>query len=82
MVWAAVTADGLSSIIFDEAGVKVNAQYYRESIQEAALKPWAEKHFDRRTRTFQQDSTPSHKGRVNEEWLKTNVSNFNLSLPF
>ncbi|XP_033222824.1 uncharacterized protein LOC117176680 [Belonocnema kinseyi] len=36
MVWAAVTADGLSSIVFIKPGVKVNAKYYRESNLEVA----------------------------------------------
>lgn len=76
MVWAAVTADGRSPIVFIEPGVKVNATYYRESVLEAALKPWADKHFGRRPWTFQQDSAPAHKARVNQDWLKTNVPNF------
>uniref|UniRef100_A0A6P4F0R8 Uncharacterized protein LOC108045962 n=1 Tax=Drosophila rhopaloa TaxID=1041015 RepID=A0A6P4F0R8_DRORH len=76
MVWAAVTADGRSPIIFIEPGVKVNAQYYRESILKVALKPWADKHFGDRPWTFQQDSAPSHKARLNQEWLENNVPNF------
>ncbi|XP_033222833.1 uncharacterized protein LOC117176689 [Belonocnema kinseyi] len=42
MVWAAVKADGRSPIVFIEPGVMVNAKYYRESILEVALKPWAD----------------------------------------
>ena len=41
MVWAAVTADGRSPIVFIEPGVKVNATYYRENVLEAVLQPWA-----------------------------------------
>lgn len=76
MVWAAVTADGRSPIVFIEPGVKVDATYYREMVLEAALKPWAQKHFGRRPWTFQQDSAPSHKARVNQEWLKNNDFRF------
>lgn len=76
MVWAAATADGRSPIVFIEPGVKVNATYYREMVLEAALKPWADKHFGRRPWTFQQDSAPSHKARLNQEWLKNNVPHF------
>lgn len=76
MVWAAVTADGRSPIVFIESGVKVNATYYRENVLEAALEPWARKHFGRRPWTFQQDSAPSHKARANQEWLKNHVPNF------
>ena len=76
MVWAAVTADGRSPIVFIEPGVKVNATYYRENVLEAALEPWTRKHFGRRPWTFQQDSAPSHKARVNQEWLKNHVPHF------
>lgn len=76
MVWAAVTADGRSPLIFLESGVKVNATVYRESVLEGALKPWAHKHFGIRPYTFQQDSAPSHKARVNQDWLKNNVPHF------
>lgn len=76
MVWAAVTADGRSPLVFIDRGVKINAQNYRENILEGALKPWANKHFGRRPWTFQQDSAPSHKARVNQEWLQKNVPRF------
>ena len=76
MVWAAVTANGRSPIVFIEPGVKVNATYYREKVLEAALKPWARKQFGLRPWTFQQDSAPAHKANINQEWLKNNVPNF------
>ena len=76
MVWAAITADGRSPLVFIDRGVKKNAQYYRESVLEGVLKPWVAKHFGRRPWTFQQDSAPSHKARVNQEWLKNNVPHF------
>lgn len=67
MVWAAVTASGRSPIAFIESGFKVNATHYRENVLEAALEPCARKHFGRRLWTFQQDSAPSHKARVNRK---------------
>ena len=76
MVWAAVTADGRSPIIFIEPDVKVNATYYRENVLEAALESWARKNFGRRPWSFQQDAAPSHKARVNREWLKNHVPHF------
>lgn len=76
MVWAAVTADGRSPLVFIDRGVKINAENYRENILEGALKPWARKHFGRRPWTFQQDSAPSHSARVNQEWLKNEVPRF------
>lgn len=76
MVWAAVTADGRSPLVFIDHGVKINAEYYRENVLKTVLKPWADKHFGRRPWTFQQDSAPSHSARVNQEWLKKEVPRF------
>lgn len=76
MVWAAITVDGRTPLVFLDRGVKINATVYREKILEAVLKPWANKHFGRRPWTFQQDSAPAHKARVNQEWLKTNIPHF------
>lgn len=45
MIWAAVTADGRSPLVFLDRGVKINAIVYRETVLEAVLKPWARKHF-------------------------------------
>ena len=47
-VWAAITADGRSPLVFIDWGVKINAEYYRENF----LKPWARKHFSLRPWTF------------------------------
>lgn len=76
MVWAAVTADGRSPLVFMPSGIKVNAPLYRQTVLEAVLKPWAHNHFKERPYTFQQDSAPSHKARETQEWLKNNVPNF------
>lgn len=76
MVWAAISAEGRSPLVFIDRGVKINAEYYRENVLEAALKPWASKQYGRRPWTFQQDSAPSHSARVNQEWLKNEVPGF------
>ncbi|XP_076232935.1 uncharacterized protein LOC143178282 [Calliopsis andreniformis] len=49
MVWAAVTADGRSPLVFLKLGIKVNATVYREKVLKAALKPWTDKHFGGRS---------------------------------
>ena len=76
MVWAAVTADGRSPLVFTDRGAKINAEYYRENVLKTVLKPWVDKHFGRRPWTFQQDSAPPHSARVNQEWLKKEVPRF------
>ena len=65
MVWAAITADGRSPLVFIDLGVKINAGYYRENMLAGALKPWARKHFGHRPWAFQQDSA-----RATPEWLQ------------
>lgn len=74
MVW--VAANGRSPLIFLDRSVKINAIIYRETVVEAVLKPWGDKNFGRKPWTFQQDSVPSHKARVNQEWSKNNVPHF------
>ena len=81
MVWAAITADGRSSLVFIDRVVKINAEYYRENMPEGALKPWACKHFGHRTWTFQQDSSSSRSPRVSQEWLKNAVPRFISTAP-
>ena len=70
ILWTAVKADGRCPLVFIDRGDKLNAEYYRDNVLKRVLKPWADKHFDRRPWTFQRDSAPSHSARVNQEWLK------------
>lgn len=76
MVWAAVTATGRSPLVIMEPNVKINAKVYQEKVLEGVLKPWAQKHFGSEPFTFQQDSAPSHKARINQQWLRENVPHF------
>ena len=39
MLWAAITADGRSPLVFIDRGVKINEEYYGENMLEVALKP-------------------------------------------
>lgn len=76
MVWAAVTADGKSPLVFVDKGVKLNQENYRTSILESALLPWAQNHFKNRRWSFQQDSAPAHGAKKTQEWLAENVPSF------
>lgn len=73
MVWAAVTAEGRSPLVFIDQGVKINQQLYRQKVLSRALMPWARNQFGSRPWTFQQDSAPSHKARATQEYLRTRV---------
>lgn len=79
MVWAAITENGRSPLVFLPMGpkeVKINQHIYREKVLEAGLLPWAHKQFGSERWTFQQDSAPSHKAKGTQEFLKKNVPNF------
>lgn len=76
MVWAAVTSNGKSPLIFVEEGVKINATVYQNDILKSGLVPWSEKHFGNKPWIFQQDSAPAHRARTTQTWLKTHVPDF------
>ena len=38
MVWAVVTADGHTPLVFIDRGVKINVEYYRENVLKTVLK--------------------------------------------
>ena len=78
ILWASITADGHSPLVFIDRGlgVSINAKYYRENILEGVLKTWARKHSGRRPWTFQQDSAPSHSARATQELLQNVVLRF------
>ena len=76
MVWAGITANGRTPLVFVEQGVKINAQIYKETILEDCLKPWAQNHFGRRHWVLQQDSAPAHKANLTQNWLKDNIPEF------
>lgn len=79
MVWAAITENGRSPLVFLPMGrneVKIDQKIYREKVLKPGLLPWAHKHFGSDRWTFQQDSAPSHKATRTQEWLKKNVPAF------
>jgi len=45
MVWAGITQDGRTPLVFVPDGCKINAETYRNLILEQGLKPWADSHF-------------------------------------
>lgn len=76
MVWAAVTSNGRSPLVFIEKGVKVNQQVYQQKVLNDALIPWTRKQFGTNSWTFQQDSAPSHKARMTQIFLENHVPRF------
>ncbi|CAD6195120.1 unnamed protein product [Caenorhabditis auriculariae] len=72
MVFAGITADGKTPLIFVDPGVKVNQVYYREKILKLRVLPWANFHYGNRPWTFQQDGAPAHRAKVTQEWYRAN----------
>lgn len=52
MVWAGITRNGRTPLIFLPKSVKIDQKHYRELILEGCLKPWAQKHFKSELWTF------------------------------
>uniref|UniRef100_A0A915E849 Transposase n=1 Tax=Ditylenchus dipsaci TaxID=166011 RepID=A0A915E849_9BILA len=67
---AGITANGKTSLVFIDQGVKINQQIYWNQILEAVVEPWANEHFREQQWTFQQDSTPAHKAKTTQQWCK------------
>ncbi len=55
MVWAGITHNGKSPLIFIDEGIKVNQGVYRSMLEEQVL-PWTQTHFGEAKWTFRQDS--------------------------
>lgn len=64
MVWAGITADGKTPLVFIEQGIRMTAEMYRTDVLEAVVQPWAHQHFGNRRWTFQQDSARPHTANI------------------
>ena len=69
MVSVAVSKLGCTGLVFVEAGVKVNGQYYRDVLLSQELLP-AVRHIADYMYVFQQDSSPVHRARETIELIR------------
>lgn len=76
MVWAGITSDGKTPLVFVPQGVKINAANYLDDILKAVVEPWANSHFGNTHWTYQQDSAPAHKAKVTQKWCKDHLPDF------
>lgn len=74
MVWAGISAEHKSPLIFVDPGVKVNQHYYVEQIL-AKMLPWAQTTFNSDW-LFQQDGAPAHTAKKTQQWLRDHKIDF------
>ena len=76
MVWAGISANGRTPLIFVPPGVKINSISYRELILEPVDKELSKTMFSGGYLLFQQDGAPAHTSKVTQAWLSTNIPDF------
>ena len=76
MVWAGVSRNRRTKLIFVPPGVKISAETYRELILEPIVKKCGQKLFRNRPWTFQQDGAPAHTANVTQAWLRREIPDF------
>nr|pir hypothetical protein F26H9.3 - Caenorhabditis elegans [Caenorhabditis elegans] len=75
MVFAGITANGKTPLIFVPQGIKVNGNNYLDMLK-TELMPWVKKHFKKTKWTFQQDGAPAHKHKNVQAWCESNFPDF------
>lgn len=76
MVWWGVSYEGVTQLHFCEQGVKTKATNYHSDVLEKAVKPLNETMFHGEHWSFQQDSAPAHKAKMNQKWCADNLPDF------
>ncbi|PIC23776.1 hypothetical protein B9Z55_017354 [Caenorhabditis nigoni] len=76
MVFAGVTANGKTPLVFVDLGAKINKEYYIKRILEDEVLPWSQAHFGNQHWVFQQDGAPAHRAKITQEWCKTHFPDF------
>ena len=70
MVWAGVSANCRTHLIFVPQGVKIDSKAYRELILESEVKHAGSKLFKNEDWIFQQYSDPAHASKATQSWLR------------
>lgn len=75
MVWAGISKNGKTPLVFVERGVKINAETYQNQILRDVVIPWSRQHFENKPWTLQQDWAPAHSARSTMDFCKINKIN-------
>lgn len=70
MVWAGISSNSRTNLVFIPEGVRVTAESYRQLILETEVLDMHRHAFRNRAWTFQQDGAPAHTARVTQDWLR------------
>ncbi|VDP41842.1 unnamed protein product [Heligmosomoides polygyrus] len=73
MVWASITANKKTPLVFVKRNVKINAGTYQEEVLKKVFLPFYEKNPEM---TFQQDWAPAHGARTTIAYLDANFPGF------
>jgi hypothetical protein len=76
MVWAGVSANSHTDLVFVPPGVKINSQTYRQLILDPVVKHAGQTIFNNQHWTFQQDGAPAHTSKASQDWLRREIPNF------
>ena len=76
MIWAGVSAVGRTPLIFVPAGVKINAETYKDLILEPVVKDLSQTMFSGQPFVFQQDGAPVHTATTTQDWLEGKIPDF------
>ena len=79
MVFACITSDGKSPLVFVDSGVKINQHNYLNDVLIKVVEPWLKSHFGTDPYVFQQNGAPSHTARTVQEWCENNLCDFTRS---
>jgi inhibitor of nuclear factor kappa-B kinase subunit alpha len=76
MVWGGFSRNVKLPLLFIEAGVKINTNYYIEHVLKNHLLAHASNLIPDGNYCFQQDSAPSHQSKATQEWCRRNLPHF------
>lgn len=76
MVWAGITSEHKTPLVFVDPGVKVDQKYYIEKILDVEVKPWALQTFKNQKWLAQRDGALAHTARKTQQWFRDNSIDF------